>query len=450
MKTSRYNIFVDSPESRETIIFNSLYGSLSIWDQDEIAIVKNILSHPKHSEDKNSKIKSVLQKQNNLIDDSIDEISIIENRKRSGISDANRLDIIVMPTLDCNLACPYCYEAHHASKLTDAAETAIKLWIGEQFPKYKVVMFHWFGGEPLLDYHRVLSITQHATAVSSSSGTSLIMHMTTNGYLLTTERIQGLINAGLYDFQITLDGPPEVHNRFRPSRNGEGTFDRIFQNIIALARADELVKISLRINFNHNNLEHIPLLLELFPIDVRAHLRVVYEPIFGNCSLSATDNLSPETISLAMSNHYTLARQLGYDVVLGTGSLNTGRLVYCYAERENQYIISYNGNVFKCSVSEFKPEERIGYLHPDGLFIKEDVQWSRWMDVDLFEDKCYSCIYLPLCMGGCRKTRLHNSSTGSYCSLVSTNSSYLLKQVAFGRFKEMMRENLNGELSKLP
>jgi hypothetical protein len=47
-------------------------------------------------------------------------------------------------------------------------------------------------------------------------------------------------------------------------------------------------------------------------------------------------------------------------------------------------------------------------------------------------------------MGGCHKMRLQNQNTGSYCSLVPTNSSYLLKQIAFGGFEQKLKETVKG------
>ena len=438
MKASKYNIFVDCPETTEVALHNTLYGSISLWGPDEIVTVKDILAEP----DKFSKeniIKAVLIEQQHLIDENTDEIAIVENRKHSGIKDENRLDVIIMPTLDCNFACVYCYETRRTAKMTDKTEAAIKKWLEKQIPKYKVIMLHWFGGEPLLGYKRILSISQYATTLAAKSEVSCITHITTNGYLLNEMRSKELIDTGIYDFQITVDGSPETHDQLRILRNGKGTFKRLFKNINTLARTDERVKISLRVNFNHNNLHSIPCLLEMFPIDVRPHLRVVYEPIFGHCSLNATDNLPSKEISEAMTNYYKLAAQLGYDVVLGQANIYTGKLVYCYAERENQFIINYTGDVYKCSVSKFTPEERVGHISTDGIFIKQNDQWDQWVNSDLFEKKCYACVYLPLCMGGCRKTRLKQKGTGSFCSLVPTNTSYILKQIALGQFKDMTK-----------
>jgi sulfatase maturation enzyme AslB (radical SAM superfamily) len=58
--------------------------------------------------------------------------------------------------------------------------------------------------------------------------------------------------------------------------------------------------------------------------------------------------------------------------------------------------------------------------------------------MDLFEEKCYSCQYLPLCMGGCRRARCEGVETGSYCRLVPTNASFALKAIAFGGFEELL------------
>lgn len=90
MKASRYNITVASPESSETVLFNSLYGSITVWDNDEISNVQKCLDNPNTLEF--DPIKSTLIEQKYLISDDIDEIAIIENRKKSGIEDKNRLD----------------------------------------------------------------------------------------------------------------------------------------------------------------------------------------------------------------------------------------------------------------------------------------------------------------------------------------------------------------------
>jgi radical SAM protein with 4Fe4S-binding SPASM domain len=121
-------------------------------------------------------------------------------------------------------------------------------------------------------------------------------------------------------------------------------------------------------------------------------------------------------------------------------------LVYCYAERENQVIFGPDGNVYKCSVCDFTRGERFGFLHESGTITREADKWNDWFHIPLFETQCESCVYLPLCMGGCRKARVEGKQTGSFCRLVPTNASYTLKNVAFGNFEGHLSECCAGEL----
>lgn len=442
MKASRYNVVVDEDGSRETILYNTLYGSMTVWEPDEMVTVKAALSDDCEGfadDPRAEAIQRLLAEQRHIVPNEADELGIAANRKIEGIRDSNRLDVIVMPTLDCNFACTYCYEKHHASAMTPETQAALEKWLGAEMPRHAVTLLNWFGGEPLLAYKTVVALSNHATEVARQSGTSLVIHMTTNGYLLSERRILALLEVGLFDYQITLDGPSEFHDRMRVLRNGGATFRRVFDNAIMLASAHERVRISLRVNFNHKNIQAIPKLLRMIPDRLRPQFRPVFEPIFGGSSVSATENLPAESIATELTAYYALARELGFDVVLGLSPIHVGKLVYCYAERENQVIVSYNGDVFKCSVGSFERGERTGYIDPQGRLVKED-NWWRWVDeTQLFEEHCEDCVYLPLCMGGCRKMRLVGKGTGQCCALVPTNTCFLLKQIAFGNFESLVR-----------
>ena len=46
---------------------------------------------------------------------------------------------------------------------------------------------------------------------------------TTNGYLLTPNIIDQIFSVGLTNFQITVDGDEESHNKLRVLKNGNPT-----------------------------------------------------------------------------------------------------------------------------------------------------------------------------------------------------------------------------------
>ena len=443
MKASMYNISTANPDTGETILFNTLYGSMAIIDEGSLAAAMNLLRNPNDTSGGADYVDvlRVLREGKYVINDEINEIEIIKNRKIHGMADKNRLDVIVMPNLDCNFACPYCYETHsHSARMTERVEVSVTKWLDSLIPSYKVVMLNWFGGEPLLSYKRVLSIGGHVLEKCRTSNVKLLTNITTNGYLFTASMIKKLVAIEIFSYQITVDGPPAIHNKTRVLKNGGGSFERIYRNVLALAEIDERVRISLRVNYNQNNLHAIPRLLSMFPECMRRQLRIVYEPIFGKEELSATRNLSSNEISRAITQYYQLAQTMGYDVHLG--GMGVGKLVYCYAEREHQFIVNYSGDVFKCSVTDFSPSKRVGYINPEGCFIRDPERWNSWFAMGLFEEKCESCTFLPLCMGGCRKDRVENSATGSYCNLVPTNTTYALKSVAFNSFNEVLRDDV--------
>ena len=434
-----FNISVRTVDGTRVVLFNTLRGSLCVCESADLPMVDRFLSEGAFKPTSSGE-RDFLDRMMELgyaVEDQCDEIEIVRNRKLAGMQDPNRLDVIVLPNMNCNFACPYCYESHEpGSAMSSEVERRIVAFLKAQIPRSSVLLLSWFGGEPLLNHGNVVAVSKAAQDICRTHDVALVGNVTTNGYLLDAQKARALVDCGIYNYQITVDGPPAIHNRTRRLRGGGETFDRVFENITILAKTDPRVRISLRVNFNHQNIDSIPDLLELFDPAICSSLRVVFEPIFGDHCLSATENIEAPEISEKLFRYYAMARTLGYDVSLG--ALPIGQLVYCYAERENQFIFSHVGDVYKCSVSRFSPGQRFGYLDSRGALVRDDARWQSWFRMDLFEEKCYSCQYLPLCMGGCRRARCEGGETGSYCRLVPTNASFALKAIAFGGFEELL------------
>ena len=433
MRPSKYNITTENNETSELIVFNSMYGGMATISPKGKQQAYSILAGGVGA----SAMVESFVKLRFLVENDLDEVALLRSRKCSGIKDLNRLEVVVMPNMACNFACPYCYEKHDPrARMDRSVKGNVVRWLEGLIPGHKVMQLQWFGGEPLISAEVVLELTEFVRNVCEAHKVVLLSNITTNGYLLNNELIGRLLNVGIRNYQITVDGPPEVHNKTRVLRSGGGSFDRIFSNIHDLARADSKVRVSIRVNYNHRNINSISGLLGLFSADIRAQLRVVFEPIFGSEEHSATSNLAPAVISRTINRCYEEAESLGYCVQ--HRELGVGRLVYCYAERENQFIVDFKGDVFKCSVGDFQTESRFGRIGEGGRLIRDNDQWDRWYGLREFEERCEECVFLPLCMGGCRKNRIANRTTGSYCHLVPTNTSQVLKSVAFGTFVEIM------------
>ena len=153
----------------------------------------------------------------------------------------------VLTTLQCNFACDYCLQGDHGDWNKTAAkmsmETAAKLadWIEARLDALgsKSFAMTFFGGEPLLNMPVVYYLSERLWDACQARGISMYSSIVTNGLLLTPDMVDRLTPYGLGGVKITLDGDRDTHNRMRPLRGGQGTFDRILQNIRLVARQGE-------------------------------------------------------------------------------------------------------------------------------------------------------------------------------------------------------------------
>lgn len=423
---SRFNLAFDGPANGSLVIFNTLRGAMVEFDAEESVTMRGAMDSGDAAAIP-AALRQGLLDCGILVPTTLDELAIVRARKTTGVADSNRLDVVVMPTIDCNFRCVYCYEKHAGSSMAVPVRDSLVAFLEREIPKFKGVMLHWYGGEPLLEPETVLVVTDAATRVAGAAGATLALQMTTNGYLLTEDVARPLVQAGLREYQVTIDGAREAHDRLRPLGGGDPSFDVVLANTIAVLRSSSEVQVSVRVNFNETNAGDVLPLLDQFPDDVRDRIRFVFEPIFGHCSVRARAAIEDEEISRLLRSWHEHAAAGGY--ASSVGGVHAGKLVYCYAERENQLVVSYDGAVFKCPVCDFTTEAPVGRLSSDGTIARYD-DWTLWMDVPAFDSACEACVFSPLCMGGCRRERLKTGGLGDTCALVPQNVSYVLKQIA--------------------
>ena len=68
--------------------------------------------------------------------------------------------------------------------------------------------------------------------------------------MLDIKTAKRLIESGITEFQISLDGPSEIHNKSRIKKDGSGTFDVIWSNLMALKQSSLSFKINIRVHMS--------------------------------------------------------------------------------------------------------------------------------------------------------------------------------------------------------
>ena len=178
-------------------------------------------------------------------------------------------------------------------------ETAAELadWAERRMDALKPSSFvlTFFGGEPLLNLPVMYYLAERLHAAAEARGASQLINVITNGLLLTPEIVAKLNPFGLNGVKITLDGDKDTHDRMRPLRGGQGTFDRIVKNIRAVAGQ---TRIAIGGNFDADSVDSYPALLDFlkeqdFASDIS---KVAFKPVIKPLAPPKPKGLIPLTL----------------------------------------------------------------------------------------------------------------------------------------------------------
>jgi len=334
--------------------------------------------------------------------------ALAEQRQVAGYFDwANsnsvRFTALVTLNLDCNLACPYCYEDHFRGKsyMSEAtADLLVETILNGPIKAGKEVLLDFYGGEALLSLPLIARIAGPLREAAIRGGTAFSFNLVTNGTLLTRRMVTVLRPLGLAGARITIDGPPDIHNQQRPFVSGKGSFDAILKN---LGEVCDLIKMQLGGNFTRDNYRRFPELLDML---VEAGITpdklsmVNFAPVTPTAGEAGLGDFA---MGCACTSEPWLIEASLYlrEEILKRG-FNTPRpkLAGCMVEFENDLIVAWDGSLYKCPAFMGWADLRIGTL-ADGI---GDFRESHNMDV-WKNAECLGCPYLPLCFGGCRFLR---------------------------------------------
>lgn len=125
--------------------------------------------------------------------------------------------LVLNVTHACNLACGYCFAAGYETQPAMSVKTA-QLALERLFEPRRDIMVSFFGGEPLLAWETVQAAMDHAEALARARRVRAGFHITTNGVLLTPEKVEAIAQRTC-SLLVSLDGPADIHNAARPAKD---------------------------------------------------------------------------------------------------------------------------------------------------------------------------------------------------------------------------------------
>jgi uncharacterized protein len=415
MKPSRYNFFVSSFFEGTVIAYNSLWGSFFTMSEGDMSAVKSILDSLDEGSAPESDLFQKLVEHKFVVPDALDERAEIRGRYRRSGDKPSQLSLTIAPTVSCNFGCTYCFQEHPKAHMGPEDIEKILRYVDRRLTEGDSLHVTWFGGEPLLAFDVVVKLCEALTALCSERNCAFIQSMITNGSLLDEKKVAFLSRQkNFQSIQITLDGPPETHDRRRPTVGNKPTFFRILENV---KRAAEVLPISIRVNIDRTNYRDLDRFIDVI-VDQGLRNRVSLYlghtlPYTEVCAGVETVALTKEEFAEIDTKFQFLLFQRGFTEARPLPKPQVGNL--CVADNDRGAVLAPGGVMFRCwnEVSS-SARNAVGTLETEpegserslGSDVRRDDRMvenqSAWESYDPFShEMCKSCKVQPLCLGGC-------------------------------------------------
>jgi len=351
---------------------------------------------------------------------------------------------------DCNMACTYCFYLKKAglfpeSKTHRMSEAVLEEMIRQVMTQAeRQVSFGWQGGEPTLmgvDFFQKAAEFQKRYGWDQTVGNGL----QTNG-LLIDRYWADFLSRDRFLVGLSLDGPKEMHDRYRVLRNGRGSWKKVTD--AAKRLLDSGVEVNALSVINDFSVRFPGEIYEFHKSVGLNHMQFIpcveADPL--NPRKLASFSVKAEDFGRFLTRIFDLWINDFYDGEPGTFIRFFDSVFYIYAgfqppmctlseECGDYLVVEHNGDVYSCDFF-VEPEWRLGNVLEDSLstllngekqkrFGSRKREWVRF---------CGDCPWLAYCRGGCPKDRLclGNPETPPLC-----RSYQIFFEHAHGRLLEM-------------
>lgn len=401
MKYSRFNFLLgNGPRS---ILYNAVSDGIILLHSDLVPTIMELKEDMERLAEVHADLYASMLQRGMIVEEHLDETECLISFWKKEDTDPAHFYLTILPTLDCNLRCWYCYEEHRAkSDLSEATREKIIRFVdkltGDSQLKYLHLSF--FGGEPLLHFEEtVWPLLQSISRICEQREVILLLHFTTNGVLLTPETIKRLLSLNLANrpnVQITLDGNRRQHDQSRHTSDRQPTFDVIVHHIHEALRAG--FTVTNRLNYTQESVDSfIDVLNEYADLteEEKERLSFDFQQVWQEGHLKEA-----RARALGLAERYKKdAFQIHIDK-----QYNKSR---CRSDADNQVVINYDGKLYSCTGRDMTEPECEGYLADDGVLVFNDRHHYRML-VKYGNEFCRKCKIFPICHGLCSQSKMES------------------------------------------
>lgn len=269
-KNNGYNIILDVNSGSVHVVDDVAYDVIGMYEkEDRSAITEQICEKYKDTGITPDELQELYGE---LEEMRADGTLFTEDTYKEGVIDFKQRQTVVKALClhiahACNLSCRYCfagegeYRGDRSLMSYETGKKALDFLVANSGSR-KNLEVDFFGGEPLMNFEVVKRLVAYGRSLEEKHDKHFRFTLTTNGVLLDDAIIE-FANKEMDNIVLSIDGRKEVHDRMRPNKNGDGSYDLILDKFKKVAASRNQTGYYVRGTFTHYNLDFVEDVLHL-------------------------------------------------------------------------------------------------------------------------------------------------------------------------------------------
>lgn len=342
------------------------------------------------------------------------------------------IHLLYVPTMNCNMACRYCYLGENTVDHNDVACVDTLRYAVEKLRAEDVIPFNisLHGGEvTTLSREAFRGVVDYIAGYYRDNGELLRSNGFTVGRPHIKTNLFGLDRHldTIRDYQVSVSGsldlPFSLHRRYRVTKGGGDTLDKILANVELLRQIPNRKKVSATLFKEH--LERIDELIEdIWYLHRNTCLDMNdfnFMVGFGDGAMEPLSQEEQVELFTRMQQEFT-----GTELQKGLDGAWFAEFTQSYCTNcdicgEKFFLLERNGDVYSCVRGQHHPDFYYGNIYRDSVAEILDTARRKIMAVHRkvgFREECGNCGYLYLCKTGCPFVKQTYGDPKSYTCLL--------------------------------
>lgn len=336
-------------------------------------------------------------------------------RRRPGdLQQSRGMSLYLLLAQDCNLGCVYCLNGESTYHRADAPRMSEEIALRavemcfERMRPGGMLQIVLFGGEPLLNWPLAKAVMDQVEADLGPKypDRAVHFHLTSNLAKLPSDLLER-IERHKMTVLCDIDGPPELHDKTRPFRDGRGSCARITANVRRLVGAG--VQVALRATVTSRNVDRMVDIARYHKeIGGSSTAMVAVNAVNSDEQMLGADLLpDPERFAQGLcdildESGWPIERIFPFNMMQGRIRPGARSTIACGAPHGNTPVVDTNGDIYACIYLVGMPAYRTGNVFDPAGFPDRDVveHMTEVLHVDNLPE-CRDCSYRYVCVGGC-------------------------------------------------